>query len=217
MTISHHLDHATLLAYSAGTLPSGLSLLVRAHLELCPDCRVAAVTADEIGGNLMASHEGADVSAESKDAVMDRIQTATLHRLPVSRSVKGEVPRVLQEVLGTDNLDGLKWKVAGPGVAMYKIKAQEGESGFLGLLRIARGHRLPDHGHGGSELTLILRGAYTDEIGRFGRGDVADLDESIAHTPVVSSEEDCICLTANDAPTRFRSWSARLVQRFVGI
>jgi putative transcriptional regulator len=218
MTISHHLDQATLVAFSAGTLSPGLSLLARAHLELCPACCEAALAADEIGGSFMCSQEDVHVSAASRAAVMERIQTATLHRLPVTRSTgKSEVPRVLREVIGTDDLDSLKWKKAGPGVSMHKLPQQNGETGFLGLLRIAPGRKMPDHGHGGSELTLILRGAYRDEIGQFSRGDIADLDESIAHTPMVSSEEDCICLTANVAPTRFRSWSARIAQRFIGI
>jgi putative transcriptional regulator len=62
-----------------------------------------------------------------------------------------------------------------------------------------------------------LRGAYHDEIGHFARGDVADLDESISHTPTAADDEECICVVANDAPTRFHSWPARLVQRFIGI
>jgi putative transcriptional regulator len=217
MTISHHLDHATLVAYGAGTLPSGLTMIVKAHLEVCPACRDGAVAADEIGGSLLASQQETDVAPASRAAVMAKIQTATLHRLPVARSAEGEVPRALQAILGTADLNSLKWQKAGPGVAMFKLPQKKGEAGFLGLLRIAPGHKVPDHGHGGTELTLILRGAYQDEIGHFARGDVADLDESISHTPIAADGEACICLVANDAPTRFHSWPARLVQRFIGI
>jgi putative transcriptional regulator len=123
----------------------------------------------------------------------------------------------LQAVLGTSDLAKLKWQKTGPGVAMFKLPQAEDDTGFLGLLRIDPGRKMPDHGHGGTELTLILNGAYHDEIGHFGRGDVADLDESISHTPIAAEGEPCICLVANDAPTRFRSWPARLVQRFIGI
>jgi len=155
--------------------------------------------------------------AASKDAVLGRIQTATIHRLPVARPVVSEVPSTLQKVIGSDDFDSLNWKKAGPGVMMFKPAKQEGQEGFLGLLRIKPGHKVPDHGHGGTELTLILRGAYQDSLGHFARGDIADLDESISHTPVAAGEVECICLVANDAPTRFRSWPAKLVQRFVGI
>ena len=217
MTISHHLDHVTLLSYGAGTLPAGLAMVVKAHLEMCPACRTAAVAADEIGGSIMVSQNEMPVASSSKAAIMEKIQTATLHRLPVARSVETEVPRALQALLGTSDLSSLKWQRSGPGVSMFKLPKAKGEEGFLGLLRIAPGHKVPDHGHGGTELTLILRGAYHDEIGHFARGDVADLDESVSHTPVVVENEECICLVANDAPTRFHSWPARLVQRFIGI
>jgi putative transcriptional regulator len=217
MSISHHLDHATLVSYGAGTLHSGLSLVVKAHLEFCSSCRKAAMAADEIGGSFLSNQGEVEVSDSSRSAVIDRIQTATLHRLPVARSAVSEVPRALQDVLGTSDLDSLKWQKTGPGVAMYKLPKQKGEEGFFGLLRIAPNHKLPDHGHGGTELTLILRGSYQDEMGHFSRGDVADLDESVSHQPVVPEDGECICVVANDAPTRFHSWPARLVQRFIGI
>ena len=218
MTITHHLDHATLVAYGAGTLPTGLNTIVKAHLEFCPACRKDAVVANEIGGSLLNDSQEVEVSASSKSAVMDKIQTATLHRLPLPRSAsESEVPRVLQTLIGTADLDQLKWRKSGPGVSMFKLPQQNGDAGFFGLLRIAPGQKVPDHGHGGTELTLILRGAYHDEIGHFARGDVADLDESISHTPKAAEDGECICVVANDAPTRFRSWPARLAQRFIGI
>ncbi len=217
MTITHHLDHATLVAYGAGTLNAGLGIVVSAHLEMCAACRKDALLANEIGGGLMVADETASVGDDSKAKVMDRIQTATLHRLPVARRASSEMPNAVQSLLGTADIETLKWRKAGPGVMMFKPAQQDGQNGFLGLLRIKPGHKVPDHGHGGTELTLILRGAYHDEIGHFARGDIADLDESVIHTPVAAVGEDCICLVANDAPTRFQSWSARLVQRFIGI
>ena len=217
MTITHHLDQATLVAYSAGTLSAGLFTVVSSHLEMCAECRKAALIANEIGGGLLALNDSAVVAPSSKDAVLSKIQTATLHRLPVRRHPTSDVPRTLQNIIGTADLDSLKWRNAGPGVMMFKPSPQKGQVGFLGLLRIRPGHKVPDHGHGGTELTLILRGAYSDEIGQFSRGDIADLDESISHTPMAVGDEECICLVANDAPTRFRSWPARLAQRFIGI
>ena len=76
---------------------------------------------------------------------------------------------------------------------------------------------MPEHGHGGEELTVMLRGSYSDHTGRYIVGDVADLDEDIEHQPVVDSDEDCICLVATEAPTRFKSVWARLAQPFIGI
>ena len=63
-------------------------------------------------------------------------------------------------------------------------------------MRFAPGKRIPDHGHHGSEMTLILAGAYIDEFGRFARGDIADLGDDVEHSPHVEGEEDYICLVA---------------------
>ena len=43
---------------------------------------------------------------------------------------------------------------------------------------IAAGRKLPTHGHGASELTLVPDGAFTDEIGEYRQGDIQDIDLS---------------------------------------
>jgi putative transcriptional regulator len=76
---------------------------------------------------------------------------------------------------------------------------------------------MPEHGHGGEELTLVLEGAYSDKLGRFAAGDIADLGDDVEHQPVVDQDRACICLVATEAPTRFRSWPARILQPLIGI
>ena len=97
------------------------------------------------------------------------------------------------------------------------ITLSDGAQSSLRLLRIKKGRKVPEHGRNGQEMTMILQGAYEDEIGHFGVGDVADLDVDIEHQPVVVSEEDCICLAATEAPTRFKGLAGRIMQPFVGI
>jgi putative transcriptional regulator len=76
---------------------------------------------------------------------------------------------------------------------------------------------VPNHGHRGIELTLVLQGAFVDDGGRFARGDIEIADEELDHTPVADDAEDCICLAATDAPLRFSSWVPRLAQPFLRI
>ena len=75
---------------------------------------------------------------------------------------------------------------------------------------------MPEHGHGGTELTLVLTGSYHDEIGHFGPGDVADLDEDVDHQPVVG-DQGCICLVASEQPARFHGFISRMIQPLVGM
>ena len=58
---------------------------------------------------------------------------------------------------------------------MYPSMLMPG-NGTVRLFKITPGTTLPTHSHSGTELALILRGSYSDEIGRFQRGDVADVD-----------------------------------------
>ena len=61
---------------------------------------------------------------------------------------------------------------------------QDGRSRLM-LLRVAAGRPVPEHGHGGQELTLILSGAYRDRFGVFAaKGDIADHDEEVEHQPI---------------------------------
>jgi putative transcriptional regulator len=120
-------------------------------------------------------------------------------------------------LLGGQPLDSIKWKSKAPGLAIYDLPVSPASRGKLFLMRIAAGKAMPEHGHGGEELTLILSGAYNDSLGRFAAGDIADLDQDFEHQPVVEADEACICLVATEAPTRFKSWPARLLQPLIGI
>ena len=49
MSIRHHPDDATLVAYAAGAVTEGISLVVAAHLDLCPQCRARVRDATDLG------------------------------------------------------------------------------------------------------------------------------------------------------------------------
>jgi putative transcriptional regulator len=217
VTITHHLDDATILAFAAGTLGEAHGFAAATHIAYCSSCRAAARQAESFGGELLM--------AEPVSAVTDSCRAATLASLdkmlpPVDRRTSaqdGDVPHVLGKLLGTQSLDSLKWKTKAPGVATFEIPLSSRGHTHLQLLRIGKGRKMPEHGHGGEELTVMLRGSYTDHTGRYTVGDVADLDEDIEHQPIVDSDEDCICLVATEAPAKFKSIWARLAQPFIGM
>lgn len=217
MTIHHHLDAATIIAYAAGSLGEALSMVAASHVAWCPECRKAVREAEELGGEILSGLEDTEVSESCRARVMGMLDRATLHRFPRPPAPKSNVPSPLSKLLSGQDLAGLKWKTKAPGVAMYDLPLSPAAKGKLYLLRIAPGKAMPEHSHGGEEITLIISGAYTDSMGRFAQGDVADLDESTVHTPRVEPDAPCYCLVATEAPTRFKSWPARLLQPFIGI
>ncbi|MBV9117521.1 MAG: cupin domain-containing protein, partial [Acetobacteraceae bacterium] len=86
------------------------------------------------------------------------------------------------------------------------------ERSTLHLLWGKPGVSLPLHTHRGSELTYVIAGAFEDELGRFGPGDVEEADTDVTHHQVVTGPADCICLLATTGRLRFTGVLARLIQ-----
>jgi len=131
-----------------------------------------------------------------------------------AKSCLGFFPKPLHDYVQGD-VDNLKWRRVGGGVSQLILKTSNEAS--VRLLRIPAGTAVPNHGHNGTELTLVLQGAFVDEHDRFAAGDVEIANEDTHHTPVAEEGMDCICLTATDAPLKFNGLLPRIAQRFVGI
>ena len=224
MSVHHHLDDATLLRYASGDLDEAFSVVAASHIAMCADCRRAARIAEEVGGHMLEETDGVDLSIGAVDRLMQRLddgeimsRTATSAFNPPAEGNKdSDVPLPLRRFIG-GSLDAVSWKFVAPGVRKHAIALGSKSASSLYMLNIAPGKAVPEHGHGGEEMTLILSGAYNDALGRFGRGDVADLDEHVEHQPKVEPGAPCICLVATEAPTRFKDMISRLFQPLVGI
>jgi putative transcriptional regulator len=181
-------------------------VVAAAHADLCPRCRHEVAALERVGGALMANLSPVAVGEPRRPA------PAAAHELhqPVTCSPDGEIPRPVARLIG-GGLDAVRWRWLGPGVWDHGLPVAG--AGKLRLLKLAPGRNVPEHGHGGSELTLVLRGSFHDETGRYLRGDVAELDESVAHQPVTDKDGDCICLVASEKPEQFSGRIARHWQR----
>ncbi|GHC56280.1 ChrR family anti-sigma-E factor [Neogemmobacter tilapiae] len=209
MTIRHHLPDNLLMAYAAGNLPEAFHLVVATHLSLCDTCRVQAASFDAVGGALVDDLAGSAMSEGSLEACLARLEATPVHRRgPVARR-EGVFPAPLQDYVGGD-LAAVRWKALGMGVKQAILPT--GRGARARLLFIPAGAAVPDHGHRGTELTLVLQGAFRDETDRFGPGDVEVADEDLNHQPVAEAGMDCICLAATDAPLRFNALIPRILQ-----
>jgi len=213
MTPNHHPSEATLVAYVAGALGEGLSLVVASHLAFCAACRDAVASGELIGGSLLDSLAPETVAVATRERVLERLATADDWKPSRARALDPALPAPLARYLDRD-LAAVPWRPLGPGLRQFVMLPASRTRANLRLLRIAPGRRLPRHGHVGTELTLVLKGSYTDELGQFVRGDVAETDSTIVHEPVSDRDEDCICLIATEGLLKFESAIARIVQRF---
>ena len=221
MSIHHHLDDASLMRYATGDLDPAFAVVVASHLAMCDECRHAVRLAEAVGGDYLDQAPVAALSNGSFERLSRMIdadgetQAAPPAPEPTAANSDGDVPLPLQNLLG-GSLNDLPWRRVVPGVQRHRIEMADTNASLF-LLKIGPGRKMPEHGHGGTEMTLILRGAYSDAMGRFCKGDIADLDEHVEHQPVVDSDEPCICLVATEEPTRFKGIVSRLMQPLVGI
>lgn len=220
--IKHHLNDALLMAYSAGTLPEAFSLVVATHISMCDECRAAMAAHDAVGGALLEETSEVEMAPEALSKCLAAIEalppkgpiripmqienghdkSASLFPDPLTNYVKGGV-------------NDVNWRPVGLGVRQAILPTSKGASARL--LYIPAGAEVPDHGHHGTELTLVLQGAFRDEFDRFGAGDVEIADPNVEHTPVAEDGEPCICLAATDAPLKFRSILPKIAQPFLRI
>lgn len=212
--IHHHLTDKLLMAYAAGTLPEAFSLTVATHISMCDDCRARLGAFESLGGAVLERAETVEMAEDSLAATMARIRDgAPVVDRPAPRR-RGVLPAPLVDYVGGD-LDAVRWRPIGMGVKQAILPTSRDATARL--LYIPAGAAVPDHGHRGTELTLVLQGAFVDETDRFGPGDIEVADEDLHHMPVADIGADCICLAATDAPLRFRRVIPRLAQPFLRI
>ena len=214
MSIKHHLTDALLMAYSAGTLPEAFSLVVATHISMCDECRARLASFDAVGGGMLETSDEVDLGEDAFAATMAMIDNMGEDAIIAEVSEDALFPTPLQDYVGGD-LDAVQWKKAGGGVSQAILKTSDAAT--VRLIRIPAGSSVPDHGHRGTELTLVLQGAFRDEEDRFGPGDVEVADEHLHHTPVAEEGADCICLAATDAPLKFNALLPRIAQPFLRI
>ncbi len=215
--IKHHLNDRLLMAYSAGTLPEAFNLVVATHISMCDECRARLASFDAVGGALI--EETAEQAQMETGAL-----AATLARIKSTQpSTRPDAPRPMRDVVLPEPLrayagggvEQIDWRNVGGGVKQAILPTSRHASARL--LYIPGGAAVPDHGHRGMELTLVLQGAFADEQDRFGPGDIEIADEDLHHQPVAEPGMACICLAATDAPLKFRALLPRLAQPFLQI
>lgn len=219
--ITHHLSDKLLMSYAAGTLPEAFNLVVATHVSMCDDCRARLASFDAVGGAVLETALAPVAMGNGAlAATLERIKSgAAVPKSPdtPARATAGGtevLPEPLRQYVG-GGLNAVTWRPVGGGVRQAILPTSRHASARL--LHIPAGVAVPDHGHQGLELTLVLQGAFADGSERFARGDIEIADQDLEHTPVAESGLDCICLAATDAPLRFRGLIPRLAQPFLQI
>jgi putative transcriptional regulator len=203
--IRRHPSDATLLAHAAGNLPEPHRIVVRTHLALCPTCASAAHLAVELGGTLLDALPPAAMDPTALERTLSRLDLRDTPAPP------RRVPTTVAELA-----TGRWWWLA-PGLRMMPLRRRDRDDARLDLLRVAPGVRLPSHGHTGCELTVVLRGGFSDSTGAYHEGDLAEGDPALDHQPQALPGPACIALIATSGRLRAHDRLARLIQPLLGL
>lgn len=196
-TITHHPDISTLMCCSAGSQPEACAAVIASHLAVCPQCRGEVRKMQKIGVALFDTLEPETVVIPAPLVKLRAAESDAPEKSEPCVLSAGEIPQFLVSCVGPC-LDMMSWEPVTGGIWTHTIALSPGACGDLRLLKVAPGGVFPEHGHDGWELTLVLRGSYTDEFGTFRPGDVSDLDQDSTHRPVACPNAGCICLTASE-------------------
>ena len=216
MSVRHQVTDNVLTAYAAGNLPEAFNLVVASHVSLCDEARVRLEAMEAVGGAVLDDLDGEEMSYGSFEATMRLISERPKEAIKTEavRKTCAVLPAPLMDYVGGD-VASINWRPLGMGTKQAILKSS-GEANVR-LLFIPAGAEMPDHGHHGTEMTLVLQGAFIDGDDRFARGDIEIANEELEHTPIADIGEDCICLTATNAPLKFNGLLPRIAQPFLRI
>jgi putative transcriptional regulator len=213
--INHHPDTRLLTEFAAGTLPLAQSACVSAHLNYCESCLHNAMQLQDVGAAMFEQQAASPVDDRLLEALSTRLDEEPPLHYPhaISTDASAEAPPVLQRLMSGDYRD-LGWQRITSSVQISRLRTGDPNYEFA-LYRIAAGGQIPEHGHRGSELTLVLSGSFHDSEGSYEPGDFLLREAGQTHSPTVTGSEDCICLTVLDAPIRFTGWKHRWLNPFL--
>lgn len=202
---------ALLASYAAGALNAPLHALVFSHLALSPQNRAFVAALEGVAGGALAAASPQPLAARDRmlAAILSEGETREA-AIPIAGSVDPVFPEPLRRLVGRGSGE-ISWRFKLPGIREYRVA--DTDAGEAVLYWVKAGRRLPQHTHEGDEVTLLLKGGFTDTLGHYRRGDIAMGDSELDHTPVADRDEDCICFAVTDAPLQLTGPVARLLRK----
>lgn len=215
--INFHPNSKQLNDFVEGNSTPGMSLVIAAHVDMCKQCQLHVLALQEDVAQLALNNPSQMISASYEKMLADIVNSPVAEpniALPPATSIeldgrKFPLPRALQRYAKkTGNWSHLVGK-------LWQAQVDMGENiGKAHFIYMEKGGKVPEHTHRGTELTLVIDGAYGDGISEYDTGDFTLLDGNHKHTPFAEVDGGCLVFTIVDKPLHFTSGLARLLNPF---
>ncbi|NKB35177.1 MAG: hypothetical protein GKR91_18930 [Pseudomonadales bacterium] len=207
-----HPSTELLQKFAAGTLSGGMNVAISAHVELCELCRKQTSELEAKATIDWLQTPADDNGAEYSDMIANIISHPQLNKAEEKKSILSEMHMLdhsvsLPKVLAKAAAEGLVWKKLGGGINQAQISLDDETQ--CEFIYMQPGSQTPVHKHQGSEVTLVLDGSFSDELGQYGRSDFIMRTSIDVHQP--RSDEGCLCFAVLDKPLTFTKGIARLL------
>ena len=227
--IHHHPDNNMMLEYASGSLNWAHSLVVAAHIQLCPQCAAQMKLLNNVGGNLLATASPAPSAASQETSAFSRLmqridseEAATTDAIPDQKPAErtardpifSAVPPVVKKLLAGN--PSLKWRRLSKGLKEALLKTGQKDL-QVSFHRIAPGSKVAEHGHRGKEITMVLYGSFSDGDGVYSKGDFLVREPGEVHRPTATLDQECLCLSVVEAPVSLTGFLGKIVNPFMSI
>ena len=218
--VNYHPSDELLTGFAEGTLSAGMSVVISAHTEQCSACgqrvrdfeseaSVQWLESSETVANQNAKSVAepdfssmiADITSHAQSQHVSENQGANTEIHMLDHSVR--LPKVLAKIAS----EGLVWKKLAGGINQAAVMLDDKTQ--CEFIYMKPGSQVPVHKHQGTEVTLVLDGSFSDELGQYHPQDFLVRDNSHTHQP--ASEEGCLCFAVLDSPLAFTNGLARLL------
>lgn len=213
-SVHHHPNEDLLLSYHKGELPFAHSIVIGAHIENCPYCQKELSLLDEIGASYFDKEDEIALDDNALDLALARIERPC-ENVPEFKKPnyfgETELPSIVKSL-------GLKKRYwAAPGVWIAPIDIESDKDGMAYFMYAKKGLEMPRHMHDGLEFTQVLSGSLSDHSGNYKVGDFMSAEGEYDHSPLIGSDEDCLCIIATEKPIKPLTIVGKLLQPFARI
>lgn len=227
--IQHHPTDNLLVEFAAGTLDTAQAVAVNAHLHFCTKCQQNIKKMEQTGGAMLDSLNPEALAEDSFDKLLSAIESVcsddnsaeanAINSKVDSRSTEaikiardyGRLPNVVAKMMSQK---ALKWRYVNSSLQTSHLVAGQNVH-QVSLQKIRAGGVAPEHDHSGTEMTVVLKGSFSDKEGIYQEGDFILKEPGQIHQPISARNEDCLCLSVESAPVKLTGFFGRMVNPFI--